>query len=1158
MAIILFGFLDEEKLEMKNKFRKTTHFIFSALLLSLCLANYSFGQEVTGTITGTVRDVGDAVVPNAKVTLTNVDNGQERNYQTSGDGIFSAPLLPPGNYTLTVEISGFKRYVQSDLQVNVNDRRSLDIRLEAGQVSETVDVTADASVIQESPTQQSLISGDQVKQLPLNNRNFVQLTTLAPGVTSANSSQIGFGGLATVQISINGGRTSAINWLVDGSRNVDSGSNLTLLTVPSVDAIQEFTVLTSNYAPEFGRNGGGVVNVVTRQGGNDFHGTLYEFVRNDRFNARDPFITNPIPGLGSASDPRFKQPLRYNNFGGTIGGPVYFLNFGEGVPALYNGRNRTYFFFSQEFRRVRSTSIPVGTVATNENRAGVFANTIIDPLTGQPFANNTIPTSRFNPNSVALLNYILAPNERSSAGVLNQFRRITPVAGNFRQSIFRFDHNFTSNTTFTARYIQDNFDRTDPGGNIFQDPFVLTQVQGTLFPNAASQETTTPGKNFVASLKFGLSPTVINEIAFDYAYNKIESAFTGTGLRSNTAGFTSPELFAGNLQGALPSIAIAGVNGISFQSPQNIENPSYTVRDNLTWVNGQHTFKFGAFASKEEKNENAGNALNGTFSFNGSRTTSAAFAGSGNAFADFLLGLPATYSEAQNEIRVQLRYNTYEFYAQDSWKVTPRLTLDYGARYSIYENPIDVNDYLITFLPSLYDPAQQVSLTANGNFINLAAGGNRFNGIAFAGQNSPYGRRVQSNKYNTLGPRVGFAYNVFGDSKTVVRGGFGVYFDRTLTGIVEQNAFLNPRVAQTVTIENPATINDPSTGTPNNAIGVATLITTGDEFKPPQTIQYSLGVQRELFKNTFVEVAYVGNTSHHLLRQVNVNLPTPRFARNGGTLPRNFYRPFRGYGNITERRTDADANYNSGQLTFTRRFSDGLQFGAVYTFSKNITDSSTDRSDAIQNPLQPDLERGLSQFDRTHVFTTNFLYELPIGDGRLFNLGGIGNALFGGIQFAGIYTLQSGQPLTVTQTGGTYVLNGTSITTAVDPFDQGYTAATVRPNLICDPTLDRSERTAGRWFNTSCFNPVTATSTAYGAAGRGIFRGPGINNLDVSLYKAIRFSESVNLQLRAEFFNVLNKTQYNNPVTTLGSPNFGTVTTARDPRIIQFGIKFNY
>ncbi|MEJ7700039.1 MAG: carboxypeptidase regulatory-like domain-containing protein [Pyrinomonadaceae bacterium] len=334
---------------MKRNLRQLALFMFIALACSLSLSGWASAQEVTGTITGTVLDPNGASVPGAKVILTSSDRGFERAYETNDEGIFSAPLLPPGAYSLTIEVAGFKNMSKANIQISVNDRRPVEVRLEAGGITETVNVTADASIIQESPTQRALIEGSQVRQLPLNNRNFVQLATLAPGVTSSNSSQIGFGGLAVVQISINGGRTSAINWLVDGSRNVDSGSNLTLLTVPSVDAIQEFTVLTSNYAPEFGRNGGGVVNVVTRQGTNDYHGTLYEFVRNDVFNARDPFITTRIPGLGSATDPRFKQPLRYNDFGGTIGGPVHFLNFGEGGPTVYNGRDRTFFFFHKSF-----------------------------------------------------------------------------------------------------------------------------------------------------------------------------------------------------------------------------------------------------------------------------------------------------------------------------------------------------------------------------------------------------------------------------------------------------------------------------------------------------------------------------------------------------------------------------------------------------------------------------------------------------------------------------------------------------------------------------------------------------------------------------------------------------------------------------------------
>jgi hypothetical protein len=1125
-------------------------FILAAI--AMCLGSFVtlHAQETTGSIVGTVKDANGAAVANATVTIDNPSTGFSRTYETTSEGIFTAPLLPPGTYSITVGVSGFKKYVQSNVQISVNDRRPVDIVLETGGVTEVVNITADQSFMQESPTQQSLIDGTQIRQLPLNNRHFASLITMSAGVVSSNPAQIGFGGLSVVQISINGGRTSSINWLVDGSRNVDTGSNLTLLTVPSVDAIQEFSVLTSNYAPEFGRNGGGVVNIVTRQGTNDFHGNIYEFLRNDALNARDPFLVTAIPGLGT-----LKQPLRYNDFGGTIGGPVYFPAFGEGGPRIYNGKNRTYFFFSQEFRRFRSASIPVGTVATNDQRAGNFGSTTIyDPTTGQPFPNNTIPVERFNPNSLALLAYILPPNEGT-----NQFRRITPVAGDFRQSIFRFDHQFTPNVSFMARYIRDDLSRNDPGGNIFQDPFILTNIAGTLFPNAAAARSSTPGKNFVASLKFGVSPNVINEFAFDYAYNLIESEFIGTATRQNTPGFTSPELFAMNF-GALPGISISNLQGLSFQAPQNIENPSYTFRDNLTWVAGNHTFKFGAFVAREAKNENAGNATNGLFSFNGSRTGNPAVSGSvGHAFADFLLGLPFNYLEDQAERRVQLRYNSYEFYAQDSWKVTPKLTIDFGARWSIFGNPIELSDFLIAFRPDFYDPAQAVTLDASGNFI-VSGSGDRFNGIIFAGDNSPYGRRVQSNEYGTIGPRFGFAYNIFGNNKTIIRGGVGVYYDRTLVGIVEQNAFANPFFSQRVSLDStsgsPMSINNPSAGVASTAIPVLTLTSTGDPFKPPQTLQYNLAIQRELMSNTFIEIAYVGSQGRNLLRQVNVNAPLPRFQRTGNvTANRNFFRPFKGFANINERRTDAESNYNSGQMTLTRRFANGLQFGAVYTFSKNITDSSTDRSDTVQDNSNPDAERGLSQFDRTHVFSAHMLYDLPFGKGRRFDMGSIGNAILGGFQYTVSYTKQSGTPLTVTQGAGSFVRNGVTISTSADPL---LTNIALRPNLICDPNLPSSERTVARWFNTDCFDPVTSTSTSFGNAGRGIIRGPGISVFDMSLYRTFRFTESFNLQLRAEAFNVFNMVNYGNPNTSFGNALFGRITTARDPRIVQLGIKLNF
>lgn len=1144
-------------------------------LLALCLAGsaITFAQETTGTVAGAVRDQNGGIVVGAQVTIADEAHGFQRTYQTGDDGTFNATQLPASAYRLTIEREGFKKHVQDNFVINVNDRRTLEIILEPGQVTEIVNVSSETPLIQDSPTQRGLISGDQIRELPLNTRNFVQLALLSAGVSSSNPSQIGSGALSVVQLSINGGRTSAINWLVDGARNVDTGSNLTLLTTPSIDAIQEFTVLTSNYAPEFGRNGGGVINVVTRSGANDFHGTFYEFLRNDRLNARPAFQTVPLQGINTSSGkPRFKAPLRYNDYGFTLGGPLYLPRFGEGGPSLYSGRDKTFFFFSQEWKKTRSINTAVGTVPTVLERSGSFAGAIRDPVTGVPFpvvgGRSIIPVTRFDPNAVAILNLIPLPNEVTPGTTnLNRFRRAVGLFSDISQSIMRLDHNFNSNWSIYGRYIHETFSRNDPGGNPFLDPFAVGAAAGTIYPYVAEQQTKTPGKNLVVSLKTIVSPTVINEASFDYAFNAILTTFSGTGLRANAPGFVSPELFPSTLQGALPSITFSGqTSNFSFVSPQNIENPSYTYRDTLTIAKGKHTVKLGGFYSREAKNENAGNALNGSYAFDGTR--------SGNDLTDFFLGAPRTYFEDQNEVRVQLRYNTLEFFAQDSWRVTPKLTVDYGARYSLYSNPIELNDFLTAFRPDFYTAANAVRIDpVSGNVIT--GSGDRFNGIIFADENSPYGRRVQSNKFNTLGPRVGLAYNIFGDGRTVLRGGFGIYYDRTLVGIVEQNAFVNPRINSRVTIDNPLLAN-PGAGVARTTLPTIGLSSTGDPFEVPRTMQYSFSVQREVFKNAVLEVAYVGTNGRNLLHLVNINQPVPgaltaltTALRTAGTIGAtarasiNAARPFLGYGAINDRRTEASSDYHSMQVTFNKRMSQGLQYGAVYTWSKNLTDASTDRSDAPQDVLRLDLERAPSQFDRTHIFTAHMVYELPF----FRNSSGLKRTLLGGVQVTGVYTAQSGTPLTITQTI-------TAATPASSPFsfaDPLGTGSTLRPNLIADP---HGTGSLTQWFNTAAFAPAF---TNYGSAGRGLVRGPGIDNWDMAVFKNFRFSESKNLQLRFEVFNLLNHAQYLNPGTAAtfttdpaapaGSfptryiqtnTTFGVITGTRDPRNVQLGIKFNF
>lgn len=1157
---------------MKYRFRCAALFFAFALAFICCLNGVASAQETTGSVAGTVKDQNGAAVPGAQVIVADRARGFQQTYLTIDDGSFTATSLPASTYTITVEMSGFKKHVLDNFVLNVNDRRTLDLVIEPGQVTEVVNVLSETTLIQDSPTQRGLISGDQIRELPLNTRNFVQLALLSAGVSSSNPSQIGSGALSVVQLSINGGRTSAINWLVDGARNVDTGSNLTLLTTPSIDAIQEFTVLTSNYAPEFGRNGGGVINVVTRSGSNDFHGTLYEFLRNDALNARPAFQTVPLQGINKSNgEPRFKAPLRYNDYGFTIGGPIYFPRFGEGGRSVYSGHNKSFFFFSQEWKKARTVSTAVGTVPTLLERSGSFAGTIRDPLTLVPFpvvgGRSIIPIGRFDQNAVAILQFIPLPNEVTPGTTnFNRYRRAVGLSSDISQSILRIDHNFNSRWSMYGRYIHESFARDDPGGNPFSDPFVVGNAAGTLYPFVAAQQTTTPGKNFVVTLKTIISPTMINEASFDYAYNGIFTTFAGTGLRSNAPGFISPELFPSTLQGALPSITFSGATAnFSFVSPQNIENPSYTYRDTLTLAKGRHTIKLGGFYSREAKNENAGNALNGSYAFDASR--------SGNDLADFFLGAPRTYLEDQNEVRVQLRYNTLEFFAQDSWKATSKLTLDYGARYSLYANPTEVSDFLTSFRPDLYNPSTAVRIDpVSGNVIT--GSGDRFNGIIFAGVNSPYGRRVQSNKRNTIGPRVGFAYNLFGDGRTVLRGGFGIYHDRTLVGIVEQNAFVNPLISSRVTIDNPLLAN-PGAGVPRTTVPVISLSSTGDPFEVPRTMQYSFSVQREVFKNAVLELAYVGTNGRKLLHLVNINQPVPGVlaaltAQLRATLPPgsatrasiNAARPFLGYGAINDRRTEASSDYHSFQATFNKRMANGLQYGTVYTWSKNLTNASTDRSDSPQDPLNLDLERAPSQFDRTHILTAHAVYELPF----FRSSKGLTRTMLGGWQVTGVYSAQSGTPLTITQSIAAATPT-TSLFTFADPLGTG---STLRPNLIGDP---HGTGSLTQWFNTAAFAPAF---TAYGSAGRGLMRGPGIDNWDMAIFKSFRFTESKNLQLRFEVFNVFNHAQYLNPGTSAtfttdsaapGSfptrysqtnPTFGVITGTRDPRNIQLGAKFNF
>src|SRR5437867_1310620 len=599
---------------MKNHFQ-LIRVLFVAVVILSGLTRVTFGQETTARLTGQITDQAGAVVNNAEVTLTNPQTHEARTANTDDNGYYSLTLIPPGKYDLLVKAQGFKQYLDKDLELNVNDRKTINISLETGSITETVTVTTEAPLLQTSPTVGDVIENRRVVELPLNNRNFMQLITLVPGVTSTGDSEIGIGLTNTVNISIAGQRRNSIASLLDGVMDTDVGSNITLLSVPTVDSIQEFRVITSVPSAEFGRSGGGVVNLITRGGTKEFHGGLYEFVRNDRLNANS-FFNN---AAGRNADGTLKSPrakLRNNNFGFNLGVPVLLTRYGKGGPPVYGRkRDKTFFFFSEEWRRIiRAPTQNLVTVPSVLERTGDFSETgnltIFDPLTGLPFPGNKIPSTRIDPTALSLLSVFPVPNVSSlTAGrAPNRFSFAAPDIQNTRQEVLRIDHNFNSNNRLMGRYTHDLSQTREQGGLFF----------GASLPNLATTDTLVPGQVLAISLTSSFGSNIVNDVSFNFSSNAITTNLVGQWTRANI-NIPNGEIFPQNNSG-LPRTLVIGALTLGAGQLYKINYNNYNPKQNLTIVRGAHTFKFGADISWEQKNENAANATQGTFTFNGVQT----------------------------------------------------------------------------------------------------------------------------------------------------------------------------------------------------------------------------------------------------------------------------------------------------------------------------------------------------------------------------------------------------------------------------------------------------------------------------------------------------------------------------------------------------------
>lgn len=1067
-----------------------------AFVISGLFAVTAFAQESTqATITGFVNDQSQAAVPNTEVSVISHATGLVRTARTDERGIYTVVGLQPGTYDLKATAPGFKTVEQTGVILNVGSSVRVNFSMELGAVTETVMVRDVAPLLKtETGEVSNLVSGTQVTELALNGRNFTQFLALGTGVSSQQSGrQMGLGQEGNPLMSVNGGRITMNKFTYDGTLAMDSGGNRGLDLFPPMEAIGEVMVQKSNYGADAGGFGYGIVNIVTKAGGQTFHGDIYEYFRNDKLDARNFFSGD-------------RQAIRLNNFGYTLGGPFY-------IPGKYNtDKTKDFFFWSQSWsRRVgpqifNYTTPPQGvftaTVPTTAMRAGDFtgAGVIRDP-SGQPYPNNRIPASQFDSNAVLLLNtFYLLPNRAGSPNYVYNTRSFTK----YREELLRWDHNFNQNWSWTTRYAQDTWtqdqDINRPGPSLLPT-----------FPNLSGK----PGKNLNSKLTTIIRPTIVNLLTFGYSFNEI---FNVPIAGERPPGLNVPQAYPSNQYNRIPDITLAqGFTGIGVGDLLNNDNPIYTWKDDLAITRGRHNLKFGAELIWARKRVISYSNEQGSFNFNGGVT--------GHSVADFLIGRAFTYTE--NDVDPGIEFSSWdnEFYAQDDFKVSSRLTVNLGVRWYLIRGSnggAAKGDRISTFVASLYDPAKAPQLLSAGQLV--PGTGDPLNGIITAQDRRgiDIGNSLMQPQNHVFGPRVGIAYSL--DSRTVIRTGYGInYFWGTANNV---NRRSNPPFTSSVNIQNPL-LSDPLGGAgrtfPSN---VASL----DMFsKQPGVMSWSFTVQRELAANTGLEVSYTGTRGWHLPRSIQLNQANPFLPGNA-----NLRRPYLGYGNIPYNENTAGSRYNGLGVSLTRRFSHGFMFEVAYTFSKGLGHAEGNPVDSRNK----DLDWGLTDLDRTHAFTYNAVWEMPFFKGQK----GVAAKIFGGWQISGIASLQSGMPFAITQAGDTANFGGGT--------------GAQRPDMIGDPNKGRGASLA-RYFNTDAFRAVTGAGHI-GTAPVNAVRGPGINNVDLSLFKNIRPRENVRLQVGMETFNLFNHPQFETVGGQINSPTFGVVTSARDPRVMQARVRVSF
>jgi hypothetical protein len=1047
------------------------------------LVHHVFAQTHRGSIRGTVIDPNDAVVAGAAITLTNTETNDKREVSTDGEGEYIIPALPPGPYRLEVSVAGFSKYAEV-VTVLVSQELRADVRLQisSGQFVVDVDSLNEALLKKDSASIGTVIENRQVEGLPLDGRNFFELSLLVPGAVPAAPGSAGSvrGDFA---FSVNGAREDSNNFLLDGVYNVDPKLN-TFGVRPPVDAIREFETLTSTYDASFGRSAGAQVNVVLKSGSNDFHGSLYEFHRNGALDAKNFFAPANEPA------PKYIR----NQFGAAVGGPIR--------------NDRTFFFADYEGTRSREGITRVTNVPTLAERSGDFTQSFfgvpIDPATGQPFPSGQIPQERINSVGRRIAALYPAPNRNSPFANLVS----SPVQRDRNDSFdVRVDHTVNRRSSLAFRY---SF-----GDRALFEPFAGPTF--SLLPGYGN-DVTRRSQNAMIAATHIYSPTVIND--FRIAFNRVATAVRqeNAGTSINTA-VGLPELSQNPRDFGLSFITVTGFSPLGHEgnNPQNSVTNTYQLLDTATYLRGKHLFKIGGDIRIVQQNAFRDVQSRGLIQFSPFAQIT------GNALGDLLLGLPLITGGAQVDNPQHLRSESYNIFINDSIRVTPRLTLTAGLRYEYNSPPVDAEDRA-----NIFDPATRTLVPVGTN------------GIPRSGYHADR---------NNFAPRVGFAYTLGDEGHTVLRAGYGVYYDQSPLAPGEAlyfnkpyfdfNLFFSLGPFLPLTLDNPFPSFFPLQ-LPDSALSIQR------DLRTPYMQHWSANVEQQLGRSRVLEVGYVGSKGTKLLSARDINQPQPSVLPPG--LP--FVpRPIQGFDDVNQLESRASSNYHSLQVRLQQRLDSGLALLGSYTWSKSIDDGSNFFTSAgdpnfPQDSYNVRAERGRSNFDVAHRLSVSYSYDLPFGRGQEYLAdNGWVSALLSGWQTYGIVTLQTGRPFTV------------ALLQEIDNSGTGRSTlgfgANDRPNVIGDPRL--SNPTPDLWFNTSAFAfPAPGT---FGNAGRNIVDGPGFKNFNASLVKNTSLSERVNLQFRAEVFNLFNHPNFNLPDNFLGSPTFGRISSARDPRHIQFGAK---